>query len=607
MLFAQFWQWLTARLTDYVSVHVAATAAAIEPAAGMRRSDFELDRSKGFEVLLPHLMPMRSTARLLRAQAALANVDSDWETSLSTLRSLASLSSHSSQDDILISSMVGTAISSLSLGSIDVVLDEGSLTQERAKALAEALQPYRGNDPFNYGDSTRGEFELLSASMAGKDGEAVAALVAGMGEDGAALAGMSDRDVARGLQRARGIYDRAARAFESSDPEAARSAMTELEGEAAKNPLLSVLMPMFARALEAKLRASEEIAERLARVDAIAEGKKSALDVANASYWLRRAAAIAASMPEESQEAITVVLFAGRDADPLLLERAERMLIGAGRVIRDSIARGLACGTIDLDSPNDGDFGLSMRWLPGLRAACRILLADAKIGDSAVAADRALLVVGVCRALTRDPSVTRALTARSIADESRPLFERVAADSSTSAEIRADMARMLRALVVSEGFAMARGLEADRDRLSTGSPWGRIIDPIRRKHVARRGPEFALFLQVALAPEDQWLPLQDPTASRSTVDSKPVIRPGPLNRTDDLLPPDPTAEARRAREAVGSLRFFRAIHAVSEDDAEAKNPFKGISAVSIRSFGTDLAQAGETASKLSEIADRFER
>ena len=33
MLFAQFWQWLTDRLADYVSVNVAATAAAIEPAA----------------------------------------------------------------------------------------------------------------------------------------------------------------------------------------------------------------------------------------------------------------------------------------------------------------------------------------------------------------------------------------------------------------------------------------------------------------------------------------------------------------------------------------------------------------------------------------------
>jgi type IV secretion system protein VirB6 len=33
VLFAQFWQWLSDRLTDYVSVNVAATAAAIEPAA----------------------------------------------------------------------------------------------------------------------------------------------------------------------------------------------------------------------------------------------------------------------------------------------------------------------------------------------------------------------------------------------------------------------------------------------------------------------------------------------------------------------------------------------------------------------------------------------
>lgn len=33
MLFATFWSWLSARLTSYVSVHVAATAAAIEPAA----------------------------------------------------------------------------------------------------------------------------------------------------------------------------------------------------------------------------------------------------------------------------------------------------------------------------------------------------------------------------------------------------------------------------------------------------------------------------------------------------------------------------------------------------------------------------------------------
>ena len=35
MFFSQFWQWLTDRLNDYVSVHVALAAQAIEPAAVM--------------------------------------------------------------------------------------------------------------------------------------------------------------------------------------------------------------------------------------------------------------------------------------------------------------------------------------------------------------------------------------------------------------------------------------------------------------------------------------------------------------------------------------------------------------------------------------------
>ena len=36
MVFAQFWQWLSDRLNDYVATQVAATAQAIEPAAVSR-------------------------------------------------------------------------------------------------------------------------------------------------------------------------------------------------------------------------------------------------------------------------------------------------------------------------------------------------------------------------------------------------------------------------------------------------------------------------------------------------------------------------------------------------------------------------------------------
>jgi len=597
----------------------------IEPAASMRRSDFELDRAGGFEMRLPHLSRMRFSARLLRAQAGLAMHDGDWETSRESLRALASLSSHAAQDRVLISSLVGGAITQASLGPLDATLDEGTLTQERAKALAEALRPLRGDDPFMFGGATREEFNLLSATIAGRSGDEVAGVLGGaLGpEGGGALAGMSERDIGRQLARAKEIYARAAGAFESRDPEAARRIMADLESEAKSNAVLQVLMPSFTRALEAKLRIGDELAERLARIDAIAEGRKTALEMANASTWLRRAAAIAASMPDEAQEAIELVLFAGHEADPQMQDRAVRTFLGAGRSIRESIDRALACGSLDLDIPNDGDYGLSMRWLPGLRAAARVLIAEAGLGDGGIAADRARLIAGVCNALVRDPSVTRSLVSRSIAKEARGLFERVAADESIDPAARAALGRSIRALAISEGLGLPKGLEADRDRLATGSPWGRVVDPVRRKHMTRRGPEFALFLQVALVPENEWLPLEDPNKSRavstvpatapsqgsppetSPVPAKP--RPGPLVRFDDLLPPDRLVEARAAQSSVRASAFFEMLRTVPEEGDTMRNPFRGVSPVTIREYGPDLTEAAATASMLSSIADRFER
>lgn len=609
--------------------------SAVSPAGAMRRSDFELDRSRGFEMMLPHLSSMRSTARLMRAQAAMAMHDGDWETTLSSLRSLASLGGHSGQDEVLISSLVGTSITSFTMSSIDATLDEGTLTQERAKALAEALQPYRGQDPFSYADATRHEFGILATTVAGKDGDAVSDLANFWSDPDNTLRGMSAREVARHLQRGQEVYERAATIFESQDPEAARQTMAELEREAERNPVMRLLMPSFSKALESKLRVDAEISDRLARIDAIAEGKKSALEMANASTWLRRAAAIAAAMPDEAQEAVEVVRFAGRRADRELLERADRMFLGAGQSIREALVRALACGTVDLDVPNDGDYGLSMQWLPGLRAATRIMLAEASTRETAVAMDRARLVMGVCQVLVRDPSMMRSIAARSIAEESMELLTRLAEDPSVDPEASAALARTLRELSASEGFRLARGLEADRDRLSTGSVWGRIIDPKRRKHLARRGPEFALFLQVAAIRMERGLPMPPrPPAEATQSNGSPATPagapapsppagtaapappaatpaapppPGVLVRADDLLPPELVAQARRQHVVVAALPFFETIRSVSDDDTEARQPFKGVTAITLRPYGLDLAAAGEVASRLSTLADRFDR
>lgn len=599
---------------------------ALAPAGSMRRSDFGIDRSKGFEALMPHLSPMRSSVRLLRAQAALAIHDGDWDATLSTLRSMSSLGVHAGQDHMLISSLVGTAIAQHTMPSLDAILDEGTLTQDRAKALLEDLRGLRGSDPLSYGDAMRGEYRLMATSVAGRSGDEISDMLGGM-IDGASLRGMSAREVGQAIGRARGLYEQAAAAFESDDPEVARRMLDQVEAEAERNPLLTLLLPNLRKALDSKLMTEADIEARLARLEAIAQGKKTALEMANASTWFRRAAAVASGLPDEGQEALALVLAAGSKADPLFLERAERLNLGAGRAIREALERGLACGTVDFDIPNDGDFGLSAKWLPGLRGACRVLLARAMVCEPREREELVAIATGVALALTKDPSTTRALVARSILDDALPLLRVVAAhERGTGAagtagaggagaergdateagaaipsddERRAATVRTLRDLVASGLLGLPRGVDADRDRLATGSPWGRIVDPKRRKQLSQRSPDFALFLQVAMAPGN-WFPLH----TSSEVGAK-----GVLVRFDDILPVEATEAAVRESDRVRQLPFFQPFRSIQDGGQElsSSSAFRGINPVMMRDHGKDQADAIATIERLSEIAGAMER
>lgn len=571
----------------------------IRPAGSMRRSDFDLDRSQGLQMVLPHLGPMRGMARLLEVQTALAIHDGNWDQTQSSLRSLAALGSHAGQDRMLVSSLAGSAIGALSMPVLDAVLDDGTLTQDRAKELLEGLRGWRGIDPFNFGDATRSEYRLLVTTVAGKNGDEVAESLSGF-DEAAALRGMSARQVAQMAAQARAFYERAGAAFETEDEHAARRTIAELEQELRNNPLLAALGPSLERALEAKLRVGGDIAARLGRLEAIAEGRKTALEMANASTWLRRAAAIAAGVPDEGQEALALVQAAGTAADPLFIDRAERLHLGAGRAVREALERGLACGMLDLDVPNDGDFGLSVKWLPGLRAACRMLLARAMVAEAREREELVGIVLGVTLALTRDPSTTRALVARSMARETLPLLRLIAeAPEPPTSDRRDSLVRQLRDLTASVSFGLPRGIDADRDRLSTGSPWARTIDPRRRKALSQRGPDFVLFLQVAHAPT-AWFPLHT---------SGDIGASGELERFDDILPVEAALAAQQVRDRVRSLRFFQVHRPIPErgPDAAPAALFRGVQAVSIRDHGQDLADAVAVSDRLSELATALER
>lgn len=135
----------------------------------LRKCDFEHDYSQGFEMPLPELSNMRQAARILGARANLALADGDWETYLDTAGATSNLSIQISQSPALVSALVSAAVGGLAMSSAQQLVEEGSLTPEKAAKLLETMEPLRGTDPHGYSNSFNDEYKLLiSSKMDGK-------------------------------------------------------------------------------------------------------------------------------------------------------------------------------------------------------------------------------------------------------------------------------------------------------------------------------------------------------------------------------------------------------------------------------------------------------
>ena len=135
----------------------------------LRTCDFEHDYSQGFEMKLPELAPMRQAAHILGARANLALADGDWDTYLDSAGASSNLSRQVAQSPVLISSLVSGAIGQLSVSNAQQLVDEGSLTPEKAAKLLEAMDPLRGADPHGYSSAMNEEYKsLISSKMDGK-------------------------------------------------------------------------------------------------------------------------------------------------------------------------------------------------------------------------------------------------------------------------------------------------------------------------------------------------------------------------------------------------------------------------------------------------------
>ena len=496
---------------DVLLQRTAAVRQQFDAAARVRRADWDLDRTKGFALTLEHLPNTRSAARLMRVQVIAELDDSNSADALVSLAALGIMGAQSGQDRIAISSMVGSSLGSMLADTTNEAIDAGAVDQKAAQQLLEALGPLKGSDPFRYGDAIKGEWELLNNSVRGaksdKDIQAMITAVDGGGK-GSEITLENARSSAESL---RTVYDRAALAFSSPDPNAAIDALRRLSQYAEGGrfgPLAKLVLPEFASIYQRKLSADQDLALLFARLQVIADGKEKREDVMNAALFLSRASAGARSVPDEVQESLELLRVAPAALDAARTERAMDILTRADRNVLKPLAEAISCKRCDFTALRHRAPTLDIMLLGGIRGATRMALADGlrrareyKQPEAIVAAAVTAYRVGALLAM--DPSLPRSALAHSIWRETSAAVQEAAKIGPISKTGIDEMERALVFMPTGDPFGFRKGMEDDaKDIVTAGMPRrdasANEAIAARVQILKQRGPG-AVFARVAFA------------------------------------------------------------------------------------------------------------
>lgn len=524
-----------ARMADLMD-RTAAVRQQFEAAARVRKCDWDLDRSKGFELLLPHLSGMRSAGRLLRMQAMWELDEGRTEAAISTLGALGNVGVQAGQDDIAISSLVGAAVNTFFVDSANMAIDQGAVDAKTAKSMIEAMPGLRSPDPFAFGQAVAGEGAMLQSWIGGvKDDAALQKFLGEAANTGVAPTITLDQAKREAAAMAP-IYERAARAFANPDPNAAREELRRIERSAEGGrfgELAKLLMPAFGTMYESKLRAQQDLAVLFAKLQAIAEEKEKPADLKNAALPLARASAAVRSLPADIQDGVELLRVAPDALDASQRTRVLEALDRSRPRLMAALTEAAACKRCDFAVLRLPEPGLDATLLGGIRGAVRATLADAlrRARDARRADDAADAVATALRAgalLAQDPSTMRAAVGHAIWRDAAAAL----ADTARIGPLGKDAVTQLEIAAASmpggDPFGFRKAVEADAARLAAQERWAKSRFPealeMRAQVLKQRGAS-AVFAAVAFE-------------SLRRGDAVPGTDAAVLVRVSDIVPPD---------------------------------------------------------------------
>jgi hypothetical protein len=359
-------------------------------------TDFGLDRSQGFNTLLPHTSMMRSLSRLLNLQSNMERANGRMSESAAITAALLQVSQDVSSDGIMITSLVGVASAQLGFDTIDDAIARGDLDAESAAIILKGLG--KGTqDPYRFSETGVSELDMIEVSMELYEdpGPGLAADIEWLSETNEdslldQLQMKNPEEMKELLDQARPGFELGADAFLEPDPAKGRAMIAELNSGLAEGEyglLAKLFIPDYEGVFNAKLRADEQFRKYRTILDAIASGEDPN-KFANAAILYQQAFPHLASITGREQELLEMVrkivsVTGSCDAIPeAMLDEIRSLLEQSAPVlsILHRAARFEQCNW--MMASHAADFGRVIpmgEWVRPMRAAVRFILADAAL------------------------------------------------------------------------------------------------------------------------------------------------------------------------------------------------------------------------------------
>ena len=171
-------------------------------AAALTKSRYPVDLTPGFNALLPHLSKLKSIARLLQAEAAVAVADGDAQRAVDAVKAILGIGRSLSNEPLLISQLVSHATDTIAFTTTDYLIPRLALTDGQLADLAAAFS--RSEDPNSLSLALIGERAIFANTA--KDPYAF--LAAAGGPPSSSSVSQSAQELGFGVIRMTGFFER---------------------------------------------------------------------------------------------------------------------------------------------------------------------------------------------------------------------------------------------------------------------------------------------------------------------------------------------------------------------------------------------------------------